>query len=238
MPDQTPEQIAEAAIATRITEAVAAEQAKWEGVKLKNAELLGKNRTLSERAAVIGDRTPEEIKADLDYAAKAREEQARAAGNFEELKKIQAQELAKANQRIADLQSGRENDARKRAAIEAISAAGGKVKKLQDPVLKHLKTIEEDGELVVRVVDAKGNVRMMDGQGTPMTPAQLVEEFKVDDDYLNDFAASGNSGSGARNENTTRATGAVVIPKDATPQEYRRLKADAEKRGVAYSVAA
>lgn len=208
------------------------------GLKAKNAELIAKNKQLAERAGIIGERTPEEVQADLDYAKQAREEKAKAAGDFEQLKKIQADEIAKRDKMLADLRSARESDHRKRVVVEAINGAGGKAKKLAEPVSKFVKIVEENGELVEQVVDKAGKVRLKDGQGTPMTVADLVEEFKADPDYEVDFAPSGASGSGARNENGAgNRAGLVLIPKDATPQEYRRLKAEAEKAGRPYQVA-
>lgn len=204
----------------------------------KNGELIALNKTLKTRASVIGDRTPEEVQADLEYAAKAREQRAKDEGNFEELKKLQALELAKKDDALKSRDSTIYDLVAKQGAIEAITAAGGKVKKLLGEVLKSIKVAEVGGELVAQVVDAKGNPRIVDGQGTPMTIAQLVETFKADDDYAVDFAPSGAAGGGARNESGVNNRGGVVlIPRNATPQEYQRMKADAEKRGVPYKVA-
>jgi hypothetical protein len=208
------------------------------GLKANNAALRKEKEALQARAKLLGDRTAEDVQADFEYAAKAREDAAKAAGNYEELKKVQAAELTKRDQAIAELKEARRSDLAKRTAVEAISTAGGKVKKLLDPILKEIKVVEVDGELVAQVVDAKGNPRIVDGQGTPMTVAQLVEKFKADDDYANDFLASGSNGSGARNDSGARSgTSTVLIPKNATPQEYRRMKDDALKRGVPYAVA-
>jgi len=37
-------------------------------------------------------------------------------------------------------------------------------------------------------------------------------------------------------ETITPAAGTVMIPRDASPQEYRRMKADAESRGVPFMI--
>jgi hypothetical protein len=58
------------------------------GLKSKNAELLGKLTAAQQRAALLGDRTPEQIQADFELASKAREQKAKESGDFEELKKI------------------------------------------------------------------------------------------------------------------------------------------------------
>lgn len=208
------------------------------GLKNKNSELLATNKKLSERAKILGERTPEEIQADFDLAAKAREQKAKDEGNFEELKKLQAIELAKKDDAIKASETEIYDLVARNGAIEAITAAGGKVKKLLEPVLKQVKVVKEGDKRVAKVVDAKGNPRIVDGQGTEMTLAQLVETFKADDDYAVDFAASGASGSGSRNGGGGGGGGAmIIIPKDASPQEYRRLKAEAEKTGRPYQVA-
>lgn len=197
-----------------------------------NRDALKKEKdALAKRAAVLGDRTTEQVVADFEFAAKAREDAAKASGNYEELKRIQAEELRKRDDLIFDLTA-------RTAADEAITAAGGKVKKLRSEVLRHVKVMPVHGVPTATVVDTKGQPRIKDGQGTPFTIADLVEELKADDDYANDFAASGASGSGARNDGGgVNRGGIVTIDKNATPQEYRRLKAEAEKRGVAYKVA-
>lgn len=201
------------------------------GLKAKNSELIGKNKTLAERASILGDRTPDEIKADLEYAAKAREQKAKDEGNYEELKRLQAEEIKKRDAQIYDLVA-------QQAADEAIIAAGGKVKKLRSEVLKQVKVEIVNGKPTAVVVDAAGKARIKDGQGTPVTVADVVEALKADDDYAVDFAASGATGSGARNDGGAGGRGGlVIIPKNATPAEYRRMKEDADKRGVGYKVA-
>src|SRR5258708_5937061 len=52
-------------------------------LKANNKKLLEEKRVLSERAKILGERTPEEIQADFDLASKAREQKAKDEGNFE-----------------------------------------------------------------------------------------------------------------------------------------------------------
>jgi hypothetical protein len=217
-------------------------EADIQALKAKNAELIGKNKTLAERAKVLGERTPEDVLADLDFAAKAKEEKARAEGNFETLKQQLIQqhttEREKLTGRTKKVEGKLFDVLAKREAEAAITAAGGNAKILLPHVLPFLKVIEHDDDFAAQVVDAKGNPRIADGQATPMTIAQLVEQFKADETFGGAFAASGASGSGARNEGAGRGGNAVVlIPKDATPQEYRRMKDDAVKRGIPYAIA-
>lgn len=238
MPDQTPEEKAladaEAKVQARIDEATA-------GLKAKNTELIGKNQSLTARAKVIGDRTPEDVQADLELAAKFKEDKAKAAGDFDVLKSQLLEQhkvaLGKAEGRGKKVEGKLYDVMARREAEAAIVAAGGNPKVLLPHILPFIKVEEQDEDFVSKVVDAKGNQRIAaDGTGTGMTIAQLVESFKADETFGVAFSANGSNGSGARNETTTRNTGAVVIPKNATPQEYRRMKADAEKRGVPYTI--
>jgi hypothetical protein len=52
------------------------------------------------------------------------------------------------------------------------------------------------GKYVAKVVDAKGNDRIADGQATPMTIPQLVAEMSESSAYAPAFKGSGASGSG------------------------------------------
>jgi len=212
-------------------------------LKAKNAELIGKNKTLTPFAKLAeGGKTVEEIIADQEFAAKVREEKAREAGQLDEWKKQvtekSAKEIAAERERAARYSAKLYDVMAKREAEAAITAAGGNPKVLLPHILPFIKVVESDGDFMPQVVDAKGSPRIADSQGSAMTIAQLVDTFKTDDTFGIAFAASGASGSGARNESAGRGGNAtVIIPKDATPQEYRRLKADAEKRGVPYAIA-
>lgn len=212
------------------------------GLKAKNAELIGKNKQLAQRAAVLGERTPEDVQADLEFAAKAREQKAKDEGNFETLKQQLIQqhttEREKLTGRTKKVESKLYDVLAKREAEAAIVAAGGNPKVLLPHILPFVKVTEQDDDFSAQVVDAKGNPRIADAQGTAMTIAQLVDTFRADDTFGVAFAASGASGSGARNETGQRSGSAtVVIPKNASPAEYRRMKEDAVKRGVPYAVA-
>lgn len=207
------------------------------GLKQKNEQLLGTIKTLKPRADVLGERTAEEVAADLEYARTQREADAKKKGEYELLTKQMsdqhATEKKKLEERLMSVQTGRLNDHKKRVLAEEISTAKGKVKKLLDPIGKYVKVVElEDGSLSEQVVDDKGNVRIVDGQGTPMTVTQLIAQFSEDPDYMVDFEPSGTTGSGARNEGTPAGKGGVIIvPKGVEAQEYRRLKDEATKTG-------
>jgi hypothetical protein len=218
------------------------ENADLTGLKTKNADLMTKLKAAQARAAIIGDRTPEEVQADLDLAVKFKEDKARAEGNFEQLKKQlvdqHTNELTKTTARTKKVEGKLYDVLAKREAEAAITAAGGIPKVLLPHILPFIKVTEQDDDFSAQVVDAKGNPRIADGQATPMTIAQLVEQFKADETFGVAFAASGAAGSGARNAVGAGGTGAVVISNaDAKDvQKYRAAKAKAEKAGVPFMV--
>jgi len=79
----------------------------------------------------------------------------------------------------------------------AIAAAKGSPVLLMPHLKARTKVFEEDGKFVAKVIDDKGNPRIGDAQGTPMTFAQLVEEMKSSEQFGRAFEASGAGGSGA-----------------------------------------
>lgn len=88
---------------------------------------------------------------------------------------------------------------RRGEAIRAITEHGGSTEALLPHVLGQTKFTEtEDGKFKVDVVDADGNPRIGDTAGNPMSLDQLVEEFKSKDAFAPLFAASGQTGGGAR----------------------------------------
>lgn len=242
--DQSTESAAGSESAAATTEKTYTE-ADIQGLKSKNAELIRREKAARERAAVLGDRTPEEVQADLEFAAKAREEKARAEGNFEALKQQLIQQHTAEREKLASRTTkveGKLYDVlAKREAEAAITAAGGNPKVLLPHILPFIKVTEQDDDFTAQVVDAKGNARIADGQATPMTIAQLVESFKADETFGVAFSAGTAAGSGARNESGTRTqNGAIVISatdaKDV--QKYRAARERAMKAGVPFMVAA
>ncbi len=211
------------------------------GLKTKNAELLGLNKTLKTRADVIGERTPEEVAADLEFATKAREDAQRKAGEFDTLKldmaKRHAGEIEKVKSETTRLQGKLFDILGKREAEKSIEAKGGSKPLLLPHIEKQIRVVEEDGEYVARVVDSKGNVRIGDGKGTPMSIEQLVEEFRANADYGPAFKPTDSSGSGSRGPNNQEKTGTggevVLSAADARDVgKYRAAKADAEAKKV------
>ncbi|GAG17847.1 unnamed protein product, partial [marine sediment metagenome] len=91
----------------------------------------------------------------------------------------------------------------KNACIEALNSAGGKAK-LMLPVMERLVRMRKDGEAyLAEVVNEKGEPRVGDSQGNPMTIPQFVEELKGMDDYSPAFDGSGSTGSGNKGDKKT-----------------------------------
>lgn len=75
------------------------------------------------------------------------------------------------------------------AATSAIAASKGMVALLLPHVQASMSLVEaENGDLLPRVVDGQGQVRL-NGHGNPMTVAELVEEMKGNPDFRTAFVA-------------------------------------------------
>lgn len=114
----------------------------------------------------------------------------------QDLVKIHGQEILKFENKNKTLQTQLEDVMLDGVAESSILAAGGSVKLLKNAIRGQLKIFEENGRLFTRVVDSKGNPRVGDSSGSYMTPAQLVDELKNDDEYSVAFKPSGAGGSG------------------------------------------
>jgi hypothetical protein len=83
-------------------------------------------------------------------------------------------------------------------ATLAISAVDGNPTLLLPHIKARTRLIEEQGRFVARVVDDKGNVRIGDSNGNPMTIKQLVDELRADKNFGGAFAGDKARGTGAR----------------------------------------
>jgi len=144
-------------------------------------------------------KTPDEI-AELTAAAQqAEEEKARNAGQWDKLRDQLNTNHANA------MKSKEEENARLRKTIDGlmvdsvatveIANAKGSPQLLLPHVQKHTRVVEENGEFVTRVVDAKGDPRLS-SSGAFMTIAELVSEMRSSENYGRAFEASGHTGSG------------------------------------------
>jgi hypothetical protein len=154
-----------------------------------------------------------------EAAAEAERKRAEASGDWkvreQQLLTKSQQEIDAREGRIKSLSSALERRLVDAEATKAIADAKGSAKVLLPHIKSQVKVVEEEGEFVVHVVDAKGNQRIGDAKGAPMTIAQLVEEMKQDPDFALNFAGSGSSGGGA-SKSTASGGGSpkVIAPSD------------------------
>jgi hypothetical protein len=155
---------------------------------------------------------PEEARRLKTEAEKIESEKLKQKGDWEtrekQLKDQLAAELAKRDQhfqselktredRIATLQSALEKSLIEAHATAAIAAAKGVPELLLPHVMRQVKIVEENGNFVVRVLDAQGQPRIANVKGDPFTITNLVDEMKNNSIYGRAFEASGAGGSGA-----------------------------------------
>jgi hypothetical protein len=108
-----------------------------------------------------------------------------------------AQEISQRDERNAKLSGAMDKLVRQAAATSAIAEAKGSVELLLPHVLAATRVKEtEDGDFIVEVVDAKGNVRIGDAKGSPMDLKGLIAEMRGSDTYARAFDGDGQSGSG------------------------------------------
>lgn len=138
----------------------------------------------------------EDVKAKWDeYAAAA------AAGSKIDPAKIKAdiqatfdKDMSKKDQQLADMQSSLERYMVKGSATSALAAAKGNTVLLEPHILARTKVVADNGEYVVRVLDASGDYRG-NGRGGFMTVEDLVAEMKSDTVFAAAFESDAPRGS-------------------------------------------
>jgi len=174
--------------------------AEVSGLKSKRDELLGKLKALDAHK----DIDPAEYKTLKEQAAKAEEDRAMKAGEFENLKKqlieAHAKEKKALEDKIATLSKSLEENVLIATATQAIAAEKGSTFLLM-PHVKSRTKLDESGNPVV--VDESGNVRI-GSDGKPLGIAALIAEMKADvQTFGRAFEASGANGSGTPPNNGT-----------------------------------
>jgi hypothetical protein len=186
-------------------EAFAALQEEKAALLAKNSEILREAKKYKETARKFEGIDPERYKALETAAEEAERKRLEAVGDWKAreaqlLEKVQ-KDIEARDGRISALSSALERRLVDAEATAALAAAKGSPKVLLPHIKSHVKVVEEDGEYVVHVVDAKGNQRIGDAKGSPMTISQLVEEMKADPEFARNFDGSGSSGGGATKSN-------------------------------------
>lgn len=168
------------------------------GLRKKKDELLSNLNKLKEQ---FKDVDPEKYRELMAKVEEAERKAAEESGNWEGLKKQllskHEQEVQKKDQRINQLTSALEQHLIDAKATQAIADAGGSPTLLLPHLRSRLRLVEQDGSFAAVVVDEKGNPRVGDAQGAPMSIKQLVDEMRQDEHLGMGFKASSTSGSGA-----------------------------------------
>lgn len=145
-----------------------------------------------------------EIEAMIADAAKAEEEKATKAGEWDKLKAQMnakhADDLRSADEKVSAMKRALERHLVDAQATAAIAAAKGVPDLLLPHVQKHVKVVEENGEFKVVVTDVKGDPRV-DGKGEPLSISDLVVEMRGSDIFGRAFEGTGSSGSGTPPQN-------------------------------------
>lgn len=157
-------------------------------------------------------KSPDEIEQLLAAQAKLEEEKAEKAGEWNKLRaqmneKHEAALKAKADE-ASKMRTTLERYLVDAAATSAIAAAKGVPELLLPHVQRHVKVVEEDGDYVARVVDAKGDPRV-NSKGEHMTISELVAEMRQSEVFGRAFEGSGNTGSGKQPGNGAGGAGAT-----------------------------
>lgn len=98
--------------------------------------------------------------------------------------------------RVNKLENGISKVLKENVARAEIIALKGVPELVLPAVLAVTRVTEKDDDFVVEILDDKGNVRIGDAKGTPMTVKQLVAELRSTETYGRAFEGDGKSGSG------------------------------------------
>lgn len=177
-------------------------------------------------------KTPEEIQALVEAQAQAERDKLTKAGEWDKLAKqmtdAHALEITKQGETAKGYRAQLERHLVDAAAVSALAAAKGNAELLLPHVKARTKVVEENGEFVLRVVDAKGDPRV-NTKGEFLSMSDLVGEMRGSDVYAPAFLAPGASGGGSQQSGQTN-TGRKTVTRsqfDAMPQLERATFAKA-----------
>lgn len=108
-------------------------------------------------------------------------------------------EIGQRDERIGKLTGSVDKLVRQAEATSAIAEAKGSVELLLPHVLANTRVKEtEEGDFLTEVVDSKGNVRIGNAKGDPMTIKDLVAEMRQSATFGRAFEADGHDGQGKK----------------------------------------
>jgi hypothetical protein len=148
-------------------------------------------------------KSPEEI-AEIMADFEARQQaDAEKKGDFEKMKeqivskhKLELEDFEKKNK---SLKSTLEKTLIEAEAVRQLADLKGNTTILLPHIKASTVVVEEEGEFVVRIIDAKGTPKV-DGQGNYLTIKDLVTEMKASETFGCAFQGTGASGSGSRSD--------------------------------------
>jgi DNA-binding transcriptional MerR regulator len=152
-------------------------------------------------------KSPDEIKELLEAQARADEDKATKAGEWDKLKAQMNEKheaaLRSKDETISAMRKRLNAELVDAKAVAAIAAAKGVPELLLPHVQRHVKV---DADFNVQVVDDKGDPRV-NGKGEPLTIADLVAEMRGSEVFGRAFEGSGQSGSGKQPGNGAGGAG-------------------------------
>lgn len=194
-----------------------AEEAFASGLKRNRDEALKEARAAKAKLAAYDGVDAEEFKRLKDAAAEADRKKAAAEGDFKALEKQlidkHGQELGAKDKQIEKRQKALERRLVDAELTRAIAAHKGDPDLLLNYARQFVRVKETDDDFEGFVADEKGNPRIADGKGTPMTFDTFVSEHLMVK-FPRAFEGTGSSGGGASKSAAAGGGGAVkVVPR-------------------------
>lgn len=179
-----------------VTETVDKSEDELTGLKKKNRELLGINKSLKTDLEKLREEF-DEIRSGLEETTAKKENDIEKALAARDQK--HAREKAQWEAEKQKLTAALDQHLVEGQALQAISSADGISKLLLPHVKRRLKTVEEDGQYRTVVLDADGNP-------TDQSVQDLIAEYRNDADFAGAFRASGiATGTGVRPQSSIQA---------------------------------
>jgi hypothetical protein len=212
-----------------------------QGLKANRDKALGDFTRTKAELEKFRNVDPEKYATLLAAAEQAEEEKQRAAGNFDALKaqliEQHTKALTAAQGEGAKYQTALDKVLRSDAlrAAFALEDVRGNADLLMPHAITQTAVAEVGGEFVVQVVDAKGNPRIKDASGSPMTLKDLLLEMRADARYAEGFKGTGMSGGdapgGAGGPPATGGLKGDALRNASTGEKVAALKALVAKHG-------
>lgn len=229
-----------------VTKAIAEAGLDVGGLKAKNTELLDKLTKIKPILDVIGETTPDELGELLTTGRATKDKKLKDSGEFEKLKDQLVTEHSKEKKKLEDRVSVLTASLFDVLAEQELGRVLASEEIAGDPLLltPHMRPfikVQEDDKAAsprqrfrATVVDAAGNPRVKDGQGTPFSIKDLAEEFRGKNEFGKAFGAGKGSGSGAQTEQRPGTVKAHEISWDDAQDvpKYRAAEEAAKKAGA------